>query len=81
MERSLFLSKKKKISRNVVKQLHELFDSGLNANEGNWWYRKVTYLFDLGTYFVWTNTPRKYLDVGKLMGVFYFIHYNGDWWD
>lgn len=81
MERSLFLSKKKKVTRAVIKKLHELFDSGINANQNFWWYRKVTYLFDLGTYFVWTNTPKKFMDVGKIMGLFYFIHYNGNWWD
>ena len=79
MERSLFLSKKKKVSSAVVKQLHELFDSGVDRIADFFWYRKVTYLFDLGKEFVWTNTPKKYINQGVLMGLFYFKHYNGGW--
>ena len=81
MEKSLFLSKKKKVTSKVTKQLHQLFDSGIKPDEDFWWYQKVTYLFDLGKEFVWTNTPKKFLGTGVLMGLFYFRHQYRNWWD
>lgn len=36
-----------------------------------WIYRPITYLFDDGKNWVWTNTPKLHQQ-DKLMGVFYF---------
>ena len=38
MNRDFILSKKKKVTSQVSKQLHLLFDSGINCNDPNYTY-------------------------------------------
>ena len=77
MKLDYFLSKKKKVTTRVAKELHQFFDSGVNRGE-SFFYRKITYLFDDGKNWVWTNHPKDYAGC-LLMGIFAFKHYNGDW--
>ena len=87
MNRDFILSKKKKVTRQVSTELHKLFDSGINCWDANYtypywdcyWYRKITYLFDDGKNFIWTNHPKDYANL-TLLGIFAFKHINHQSW-
>ena len=70
------LSKKKKITRKVSIELSNTFapytpKSKWDYGKDEWIYRPVTYLFDDGKNWIWTNTPKIHQN-HQLIGLFYF---------
>ena len=70
------ISKKKKITKKVSIELSNTFapytpKGTWDYGKNEWIYRPVTYLFDDGKNWIWSNTPKLH-DVDKLIGLFYF---------
>lgn len=71
------ISKKKKLTKKLSIELSNLFAPHKPKNrwdykrEDEWLYRPITYLFDDGKNYIWTNTPKLHLGQ-RLIGLFYY---------